>query len=792
MPIMPPPNPTTRRRLLAALAAAWMAAAPSMAAAAIDGDDSPGARIYAEQCAECHGPEGQGSEVDYPYPLEGERSVDGLTAFVDQKMPPGFAEECVGEDAEAVARYVYDAFYSEIAQARNAPPRIELARLTVRQYRNALADLVGSFRWDPERSEERGLQAEYYDGRRFRGKNRVIERVDPEVRFDFGTESPDPDNEDFENPNLFAIRWEGSVLPAESGDFEFIVRTEHALRLWVNDSETPLIDGWVQSGDMTEHRATLPLLEGHAYPIKLEFSKADQGVDKDREQEPEIPASIRLEWVRPRSTAEVIPSRHLSPKDAPAVFVSTAPFPPDDRSVGFERGTSVSSAWEEATTEGAIEAAGYVAEHLDQLAGIGRDDSEERRLETRRDFAARFVERAFRHPLSDEQRQLYVDRQFDAAPDTETAVKRVVLLTLKSPRFLYLDVDGDLDSYDVASRIAFTLWDAPPDIELLKAAAEDRLGNVEAVAEQARRMLGDPRAHATLRAFFLKWLKVESTPDLAKAPEAYPDFDDAVIADLRTSLELFLDDVAWGNDPDFRRLLLDQELFLNGRLAAFYGVERPEDAPFEVVEDPEVLGERAGVLAHPYLLANFAYTSTTSPIHRGVFLARNVLGQGLRPPPAAFAPLAPDLHPDLTTRERVSLQTSPESCMSCHGMINPLGFALERFDAVGRFRESEHDTAIDATGFFETRVGDRAEFEGARGLAEFLAESEEVHEAFVEQAFHHLVKQPIRAFGPEVLPELTQAFVDSGFDLRGLLVEIAARSALTPRRPEPIATASHD
>ncbi len=789
MPITTPPSPNPRSRtLLATLAAATLTAASASAAV----DESPGARIYAEQCAECHGPEGQGSELDYPYPLEGERSVDGLTAFIDRKMPPGFAEECVGDDAEAVARYIYDAFYSEIAQARNAPPRIELARLTVRQYRNALADLVGSFRWEPERVEQRGLRAEYYDGRRFRGKDRVFERVDPEVRFDFGTESPDPADEDFQNPNLFAIRWEGSILSTESGDFEFIVRTEHALRLWVNDPETPLIDGWVQSGDLTEHRASIALLEGHAYPIKLEFSKANQGVDKDREEEPEIPASIRLEWVRPRSSAEVIPARHLSPKDAPEVFVSTAPFPPDDRSVGYERGTAVSSAWEEATTEGAIEAAGYVAEHLDRLADIGRDDEEQERSEKSRSFAARFVERAFRHPLSDEQRQLYVDRQFDEAPDAETAVKRVVLLTLKSPRFLYLDVDGDLDPYDVASRIAFTLWDALPDSELLKAAAEDRLGTAEQVAEQSRRMLDDPRAHATLRAFFLKWLKVESNPDLAKDPEAYPGFDLAVAADLRTSLELFLDDVAWGDDPDFRRLLLDQTLFLNGRLADYYGIDRPEDAPFEVVEDPEALGERAGVLAHPYLLANFAYTSTTSPIHRGVFLARNVLGQGLRPPPAAFAPLAPDLHPDLTTRERVALQTSPESCMSCHGMINPLGFALERYDAVGRFRESEHDRPIDAAGFFETRVGDRAEFEGARGLAEFLAESEEVHEAFVEQAFHHLVKQPIRAFGPEVLPELTQAFVDSGFNLRELLVEIVARSALVPRRPEPIATASHD
>ena len=84
-------------------------------------------------------------------------------------------------------------------------------------------------------------------------------------------------------------------------------------------------------------------------------------------------------------------------------------------------------------------------------------------------------------------------------------------------------------------------------------------------------------------------------------------------------------------------------------------------------------------------MASFAYTATSSPIHRGVFLARSVLGRSLRPPPEAVAPLPPDLHADLTTRERVTLQTKPEACQSCHGMINPLGFTLEHFDAVGRY-----------------------------------------------------------------------------------------------------------
>src|SRR5688572_30235614 len=103
-----------------------------------------------------------------------------------------------------------------------------------------------------------------------------------------------------------------------------------------------------------------------------------------------------------------------------------------------------------------------------------------------------------------------------------------------------------------------------------------------------------------------------------------------------------------------------------------------------------------GVITHPYLLSAFAYTSTSSPIHRGVFVSRSLLGRTLRPPPEAVAPLAPDLHADLTTRERVLLQTKAQACQTCHGMINPIGFSLENFDAIGRYRVQEKEKPVDA------------------------------------------------------------------------------------------------
>jgi len=339
------------------------------------------------------------------------------------------------------------------------------------------------------------------------------------------------------------------------------------------------------------------------------------------------------------------------------------------------------------------------------------------------------------------------------------------------------------DAYDVASRLSFGLWDSLPDDELLKAAAADELKSREQVSRQAERMIADERTHGKVREFLIQWLKVDCFTEMPKDKALYPDFSPQVAHDLRTSLELFLDDVVWGEASDFRQLLLSDTLFLNGELARVYGIDMPEDEPFEKVQlDPE---HRAGILTHPYLLSGFAYTSTSSPIHRGVFVSRALLGRSLRPPPDAFTPLAPELHPDLTTRERVAMQTNSKNCQSCHAMINPLGFTLENFDAIGRFRAEEKGKRIDASGMYLTRAGEPVKFSGVRDLAQFLAASSETHSAFADQLFHYVVKQPVRAFGPEQSAELRKSFAENHFSIRRLIAEIAVTAALA--QPDKIA-----
>lgn len=721
-----------------------------------------GEQVYRQHCIRCHGEAGRGTKDNYPRALVGDKSLTQLTKVIDETMPEDDPELCVGEDAAKVAQYINDAFYSRLAQERNRPARVELSRLTVNQYRNTIADLIGSFRWEGDWDQKQGLKAEYYKSRRFRNGERTIERIDPVVRFDFKEGSPDPSKME---PKEYAIRWQGSVLAPDTGEYEFIARTQNGAKLWINDSNKPLIDAGVQSGSQTEYSGTIHLLGGRRFRLRLEFFKTREKV-----------GSVSLEWKRPQRPQEVIDSRYLSPNSFPEIFVATTPFPPDDRSVGYERGNSISKEWEQAATAASIEVASYLLPRLGELADAKPELDPAEREKRLRKFCESFAQRAFRHPLDDETRKLYIDRVFSEAKSPELAVRRVLLLVLNSPRFLYREPgEPEHGPFTIASRLSYTLWDSMPDKKLIEAASSGRLKTLEQVREQATRMVDSPRARVKLKSFFLQWLKVDQVPDIAKDPKVYAEFTPALASDLRTSLELFLDGVINGADPDFRKLLQTEELYLNGALARLYGADLPADAAFQPVKLK--VGERAGLLSHPYLMANFAYTATSSPIHRGVFLSRALLGRTLRPPPEAVAPLAPDLEPSLTTRERVVLQTSPAACQTCHAMINPLGFSLENYDAIGRYRLDEKSKPVDSSGSYLSRSGSVVKFKGVRELAAFLSRAEETQNAFVEQLFQGLVKQPILAYGSQMLADLRQSFVEQNYNMRDLMVEIAVRSA---------------
>ena len=739
--------------------------------------------LFETKCAPCHGSNGQGGKAD-PDTLTGTLTSTELAKFIARSMPPG-PKKCPTNDAEKIANYIHEAFYSPIAQERIRPVRAELTRLTVRQFRNAVSDLVSGFHPALPSSPNHGLHAEYFKGRSRDRGSRVIDRVDPNVNFDFGTDAPSGSGSD---PRNFSIAWQGSVLAPDTGEYDFSIHSRHSCQLWINDSRYPVVDGEVRSAGDPDPHGTITLLGGRAYTLRMVFTKATQGVSyaNKKNQKPPDTSFVSLHWRRPQHTDEPIPTQFLFPESVKKTFVVTSPFPPDDRSTGYERGNSVSKEWDEATTAAALETATYVSKNLSEVTGVpevGKD--REDRLKA---FCKEFLERAFRRPLSDDLKRTYVDKQFVVAPNFETAVKRVIVLGLKSPRFLYREIGGTShDDYRAASQLSFGLWDSIPDPTLEAAAAKGELSNHEQIVSQAIRITDDNRAWSKLRQFLLLWLKVDEVPDIVKDSKHFPAFDAGTASDLRTSLELFLQATAWSKSSDFRDLMQSDSVFLNGRLAQLYGANLPVDAPFQPIELDA--GTRSGVLTQPYLLSRFAHLDSSSPIHRGVLIERNLLGRTLSPPPANFAPLAASTHPGMTTRERVSLQTKPTFCNNCHGIINPLGFTLEKYDAIGKLRDSDNGKPVNSTGVYRNRTGALVRFSGAKDLAKYLAEGEDSHHAFVEKLFLNVAKQPPRAFGPKNLENLEQGFVKNQYSIRSLLVDMAVATAtpppLTPSPPRP-------
>jgi len=787
------------------------------------------AQVYQQKCASCHGTDGQGVAGVYEPALSGPRSIGELTRLIERTMPEGEPTECVGEQAAQVADYIYHEFYSPAARARKGldPAMVvELSRMTVSQYRNSVADVLRHFTPPAEKAEapaEPGLTGLYYGSKGMsKADHLALSRIDRCIDFDFGQKSPYEGMPD----DQFAIVWEGALSVQETGEYGLRVTTPNGARVYLNldpaeglrklrdDSaaagQFPLIDAWVGSGELREESARVYLLGGRIYPLRVEYFKY---------QEPS--ASIRLEWKTPHGVWTVLGDHSLTTERVGRTYVAETAFPADDRSIGFERGASISPEWYAAVTAGAVEAAEEVVRRLPLLAGVqaevalsrattpsqpenaepegtaqtesARVDAEEKsadlvRRQRLQDFIFQFAQVAYRRPLGGEQANQIRELPFEGQASLEAAVRRGVAWILCSPEFLYTDLTPGGQSptqHAIASRLSMTLWDSIPDKELFDAAEAGKLRTAEEVELQARRLLQDSRTRFKLRGFFRHWLHLEER-DTTKDQSLFPGFDEQVFADLRHSLDLFLEKVVWSPTSDYRQLLLSEEVWLNPRLRKLYHemtddqlqagtINTSDGNRFEtILLEGE---ERAGVLTHPYLLSALAYHNNTSPIHRGVFVTRNVLGRSLRAPPVAIAFEEDAFPPDLTMRQKVAHLTSDASCLSCHTIINPLGFSLEHFDAVGRRRELENGNPIDSVSDYESEDGEVVRLSSPRDIARMAVQSTAARRAFVLQLFQHLTKQAPAAYGPNVLAELVDAFKDDQYHIQNLMVRIAVLTA---------------
>jgi hypothetical protein len=326
-----------------------------------------------------------------------------------------------------------------------------------------------------------------------------------------------------------------------------------------------------------------------------------------------------------------------------------------------------------------------------------------------RKIVSNFARRAFRRPVTDEDVNplMAFYKEGYANGGFERAVRDAVTAILASPHFLYRAESGStagtrtVSDLELASRLSFFLWSSLPDDELLDLAARSRLSQPDVLAKQVRRMLADPRANSLVDDFAFQWLNVakldEITPDNRLFPQASGLLDPRAM--LKEELRLFIDSVLREN-RNVVELLTADYTFLNERLAEHYGIETVKGSHFRRVT---LEGDaRYGLLGKGAILMLTAYPNRTSPVLRGAWILERVLGSPPAPPPPNVPTLAENRpgQQAKTVRERMEQHRSKPGCFGCHGVMDPLGLALENFSAVGQYRTYDQETltAIDSSG----------------------------------------------------------------------------------------------
>jgi hypothetical protein len=362
------------------------------------------------------------------------------------------------------------------------------------------------------------------------------------------------------------------------------------------------------------------------------------------------------------------------------------------------------------------------------------------------------AERAFRRPLADEDMNALLGfyNKSRQTGDFETGVRDALSAILVSPHFIYraeaavAAADAQLvTDFELASRLSFFLWSSLPDEELLTLANADELHEPAVLQAQVRRMLADPRSRALVDDFAAQWLNLPKLdviePNRGIFRQASGFLDPRPM--FKEELSLFLDSVLRSDQP-VTRLLDADYTYLNERLAMHYGIEDIKGSRFRRVELAD--GKRHGLLGKGAILMLTANPNRTAPVLRGAWILTHILGTPPAEPPPnveAFPENAPG-QPALTVRERLAQHAANPSCFGCHGVMDPLGLALENFDTVGQFRT--HDpatlTAIDASGV----LPDGARIVGVQDLQKALVARADM---FVQTLTENLM---IYALGREV------------------------------------------
>ncbi len=410
-------------------------------------------------------------------------------------------------------------------------------------------------------------------------------------------------------------------------------------------------------------------------------------------------------------------------------------------------------------------------------------------------FVQTFGKRAFRRDLDATELETWVKIGKDAAalPGSSAAkgLETVVSGMLQSPFFLYrvetnrLDtVSGRLkyDGTSMATRLAFLLTGRTPNDALLSAAASGQLDTVEGLRAAAAPLLDDPSAADRMAVFFDEFSQARFVNDVQKSPTMFPSWNPALQASMLEATNLFIKKVVLAPGADVRAFFNSNQTFVDATLAPIYGVSAPVSGFTQITLAPET--GRAGIFGQAAVLAGHSQADHNSPTRRGVFIASTFLcSKPPDPPPGIPTTLTPD--PTKTERQILEAHRTAIQCKSCHALFDPLGFGLEHFDSIGKYRDVENGQPVDATGSL-----DGVAFDGAAQMGNVLRDNARVLNCMMDNFYRASNGVVDSSADSAQVESLAQVLAAKGYVWRDFLVDFVVSDAFRSA-PVPAVTAGN-
>lgn len=411
-------------------------------------------------------------------------------------------------------------------------------------------------------------------------------------------------------------------------------------------------------------------------------------------------------------------------------------------------------------------------------------------LDCARSFIDTFAPRAYRRPLSQEEKDdlLALYKVGKDGSDFNGGIHLVLEGIFQSGSFLYkteLGPEGgtgnvELTQHEIASALSYLVTASPPDAPLLAAAERGELKDPAAREAQVTRLLTDDRTRLNSRSFVMQWLGLNNLGNLQKDNQYFPDFSPSLRTSLKAETEAFIDSVMFSGDARLKTLLTADFTYADDRVATFYGLTaRPGTTLARVSLPPE----RTGILNHAALLATYAHNNATAPVLRGVLVRTRLLCLNIPPPPPNVVNTPPPPDGVKTTRQRLADHVNNDSCRQCHRLLDPIGLGLEDFDGLGKHRTLENNAPVDASGVLPP-TGDSAHegaFTGGAALARMLAENSTTASCAALQLFRYSNGRIENEKDECALNEVRTAFDSSNQDFRAALAGLVRSKAFIRR-----------